>query len=68
MTGNFENWAGEIAEIGPLYPFVGAEGMLVIVGLIFWVGWHILQLSAEAGEYQDDLSHAREQISKSLSD
>ena len=25
MTGNFGNWDGNIADIGPIYPFVGSE-------------------------------------------
>jgi hypothetical protein len=67
MTGNFQNWTGEIAEIGPIYPFVGTEVVLVIAGFVFWIGWHILQFSVERREYEDDLRRSREQISKSLS-
>ena len=31
-TGNVESWSGNMAEIGPLYPFVGAEFALFVVG------------------------------------
>lgn len=54
-TGNFENWAGNIAEIGPIYPFVGTEGLLVIIGLVFWIGWHVVQTSRENREWEEDL-------------
>ena len=30
-TGNFDNWDGNIADIGPIYPFVGSEVFMVIV-------------------------------------
>ena len=34
-------------DIGPLYPFVGWEVPMVIACLIFWVGWHYLQMRME---------------------
>ncbi len=40
-TGSFENWAGDIADIGPIYPFVGSEFLLWIIGLALWIIWHI---------------------------
>ncbi|MFQ5544363.1 MAG: hypothetical protein ACE5FE_00155 [Acidiferrobacterales bacterium] len=42
-TANFESWAGNISEIGPIYPFVGSEVLLLIIGLATWIGWHIWQ-------------------------
>ena len=54
-TGNFENWHGTMTDIGPLYPFVGSETILVIIGLIFWIGWHILQWKMESSNYNDDM-------------
>ena len=46
-TGSFADWAGSIAEIGPIYPFVGIEGFLVLAGVAFWVLWHIVQIRRE---------------------
>jgi len=54
-TGSFENWAGTIAEIGPAYPFVGTEVMWVVLGIVFWIGWHIVQGKREAKEWEEDL-------------
>ena len=51
-TGAFENWAGQINEIGAIYPFVGSEGLLVIVGLVTWVGWHVIQTKRENANYE----------------
>ncbi|WP_119299696.1 hypothetical protein [Dongia deserti] len=58
-TGNFENWHGTMTDIGPLYPFVGSEMFLFIVGLVFWIGWHVLQWRMEASNYSDDLEILR---------
>ncbi len=54
-TGNVENWTGAMTDIGPLYPFVGTEVVLVIIGLVFWVVWHVLQWRMESSNYNDDL-------------
>ncbi|MEO1191379.1 MAG: hypothetical protein AAFY02_06465 [Pseudomonadota bacterium] len=54
-TTPVESWAVDINSIGPVYPFVGIEGILVIAALVFWVGWHILQLRAESRTYEEDL-------------
>lgn len=54
-TGMVENWTGDILQIGPLYPFVGSEMILVIVGVVCWIGWHIWQWRMEAHNYHDDM-------------
>ena len=46
-TGSFADWAGSIGDIGPIYPFVGIEGFLVLAGVVFWVLWHIVQIRRE---------------------
>ena len=46
-TGNFENWAGNIADIGPIYPFVGAEWLFVLIGVVYWIVWHVRQIGNE---------------------
>ena len=46
-TGNFENWAGNIADIGPIYPFVGMEWLFVLIGVVYWVVWHVRQIRSE---------------------
>ena len=42
-TTMVESWAVDLATIGPIYPWVGSEGLLVVLGLAFWIGWHIWQ-------------------------
>lgn len=52
MSTGIESWKN-LSEIGPLYPFVGTETILVIIGLIIWVGWHVLQISAEKKHHEE---------------
>lgn len=54
-TGNFEKFAGTITDIGPLYPFVGSEMVLVIIALVFWLGWHFSELRIEKREYETEV-------------
>lgn len=58
-TGSFGDWAGTIADIGPIYPFVGLEPILVIAGLVFWVVWHIVQLRHENQQLKEEDEHFR---------
>ena len=53
-TGNIENWAGDITEIGAIYPFVGSEFALWIVGIVLWVLWHIVQARMENKQYEEE--------------
>ena len=46
MSTGIESWKN-LAEIGPIYPFVGTEGILVLIGVVLWVGWHLLQICHE---------------------
>ena len=50
------NWidhlsASEVA--GAVYPGVGTEGVLVIIGVIIWIGWHVMVDMQESKEHRD---------------
>ncbi len=71
-TGSFENWAGNIAEIGAIYPFEGSETLLLIIGVAFWLWWHIKQardeekhLAEQEKELQQDPEYLRNLLEKS---
>ena len=53
-TGQIESWGGAITDIGPLYPFVGTEMALWIVGMALWLIWHIWQGRFESSTYAED--------------
>ena len=50
-----ESWGGTITEIGPLYPMVGTEGVLVIIGVAAWIVWHVIQATRENRDYEDQI-------------
>ena len=54
-TGQVESWAGNISEIGPMYPFVGSEGFWFVLGLALWILWHIVQIVQEKRTHRDEL-------------
>jgi uncharacterized membrane protein len=59
-TTTVETWAGaDLSAIGPIYPMVGTEMVLLILGLIFWLGFHWLQAGIEKKELEADEQAAR---------
>ena len=49
------NWIDHLsaAEVqGAVYPGVGSEGILVIVLLVLWVGWHVLTANSESNDLE----------------
>jgi len=59
-TTMVETWVGaDLAQIGPIYPMVGSEFVLWILGLIFWLGFHFKQASIENKEMQADADAAK---------
>ena len=50
-----ESWGGTITDIGPIYPMVGAEGVLVIIGVVLWIVWHVIQAKRENRDYEEQI-------------
>ena len=66
-----ETWSGvDITTLGPIYPMVGSEFILFIIGLIFWLGFHLRQSGIEAKEMAADEAAARnpERLKRVLAD
>lgn len=59
-TGLVDNWLN-VDTFGAIYPFVGTEMMLAIVGIVFWIGWHIIQIKKEAREFREDIENINKQ-------
>jgi hypothetical protein len=53
------SWAVDLKDIGAIYPFQGWEVLLVILGFIFWIGWHIIQTRQESAEFVSDVAADR---------
>ena len=55
------NWIDDLSAsdvAGAVYPGVGSEGILVIVGIVIWIGWHVLANMQESEEL-DKLARKR---------
>ena len=59
-TTAVETWAGaDLSQIGPIYPMVGTEMLLFLIGLVFWLMFHIMQARIEKREMEADEAAAR---------
>ena len=56
------NWIDHLSAeevVGAVYPGAGSsEGLLVILGIVLWIGWHILTAKQES-EKLEKLSRKR---------
>lgn len=46
MSTGIETWQG-VAQLGAVYPMVGTEGFLVLIGVVYWIAWHIVNTRRE---------------------
>ena len=53
-TTMVDSWAVDLATIGPIYPWVGSEIVLWVLGMAFWIGWHIWQARFENRTYEEE--------------
>lgn len=54
-TAHFQNWAGNIMDIGPIYPFVGSEFLWFLVVFVVWIVWHVVQSRMETRTYEEEI-------------
>jgi len=53
-------WSGiDYSQLGPIYPMVGSEFLLFIIGLVFWIGFHFAQVKIENREMKADEDAAK---------
>ncbi len=50
-----ESWSGSFADMGPIYPMVGTEGLLAFIGIATWIIWHIIQARSENKTYEEEV-------------
>jgi len=50
-----ESWAGDIADIGAIYP-LGGEAIMVVIGVVLWIAWFVIQARMENREYEEEIS------------
>jgi len=54
-TNGMTDWAVDLAEVGAVYPFQGSEFLMFILGLAFWIIWHVLQFRGEKHEVDHEM-------------
>lgn len=61
-------WAVDLANVGPVYPWIGFELIMVLVAVALWILWHVIQIRQENAELERDirLYGDRESIRKVL--
>jgi hypothetical protein len=60
MTTGIGSWNVDLLTIGPMYPFPGLEWLWLVIGVAFWIIWHVVQGRMESRNYADDLRTLRE--------
>ena len=63
-TNGMTSWAVDLKDVGAIYPFQGSEALLVILGLAFWIGWHIWQIRHENAELKSEKTRANAERSR----
>ena len=60
LTIGLSDWAIDLEGAGAVYPFQGAEWLFVLLGVIFWIGFHVLQIRQERRDWEHHMSAAVE--------
>ena len=67
-TTPIDTWAVDLADVTVIYPWVGSEVIMVWIGIILWLLWHVWQVRHENAEYADQIRKSGdvETISKAI--
>lgn len=51
-TTGVTTWAVDLKDVGAIYPFQGTEGIMVLIAVVLWIGWHVWQIRWENDYHQ----------------
>ena len=54
-TNGMTSWAVDLKDVAAIYPFQGTEYIAYFLGLVFWIGWHVMQMRGEAEEVNQEM-------------
>lgn len=60
-TIGLESWAVDLKDVGAIYPFQGWENSMVVIGVVLWLAWHVIQTRGENAEMADEARHASDE-------
>ena len=67
-TTSYTSWAGDLADVGAVYPFAGTEVIMVIIGVVFWITCQVLMSKMEDEEQAaEDAAATRESSENNIS-
>lgn len=58
MSTGLSDWVN-LDNIGAFYPFAGAEWLLVLAAVIFWIWWHVKTIRQENQEMEEARKYFR---------
>ena len=69
-TTPIDSWAVDLADVTFIYPWVGQEGLMALIGIVLWILWHVWQIRNEKREFQNELDNYanKENIEKAVRD
>ena len=53
-TTQVETWATDLGQVGPIYPWVGAEVYMFVAAVVLWLCWHVWQIKFESDTYREE--------------
>ena len=53
-TTPIDTWAVDLADVTLIYPWVGSEVIMAVVGIVLWLSWHVWQLKHENATYEEE--------------
>lgn len=66
-TTGYSDWAVDLANVTAVYPLPGWEVTMTVIGVIFWLGWHVVQFRREDEHLKQAQTFAdKEKIAKAL--
>ena len=54
-TTPIDTWAVDLANVTAIYPWVGSEGLMVLVGVVLWLAWQVWQFRHENSTYDQEI-------------
>jgi hypothetical protein len=54
-TNGLTSWAVDLKDVGAIYPFQGWELLFLLIGVAFWILWHIIQARQETEQIEAEM-------------
>ena len=47
FLASLTSWAVDLKDVAAVYPWQGKEVIMVLIGFVLWLAWHIWQIKLE---------------------